>query len=189
MGDFIALMFSAVSVIIALISLYFSKFSSGKIILPSLRAYRAEPFNFHQESDSYRGFRIYLPLSFINTGARQHTINDMRLVINLSNDKLILSWENELMALHHEAREGEFATQPTLKGYESIARIYSFVTPYTPEGGKLVSEMEEHRETDPTYKATLELRNANQQWETLCDFNLKYVGINRFETNFELINK
>lgn len=184
--DIIALVLSILSFMVAFVSLYFSFLNKGKLSIPPLRAYKIEPLNFHLENNSYRAFRMFIPVSFVNTGAKQLTINELRIKITIESDSLILKWENELMALNHNANEGEFATQPTIKAYESISRIYTFVSGFTQKEGEMVMQMEK---ANVVYKATLEQRIGTKDWQGLLTFNVKHDGINHHESNFDFINK
>lgn len=189
--EIIAIVLSVVSTIVTFIDLYLNQFRRGRVAVPPVRAYRLEPLNFHSDGESYRGLRLTAALTFMNTGALSRAVDNLRIKIEMPDgDSLILDWRNECEAIEQPSHESRLATQPTLGPYESLAKIYAFVSPYQPEDGKRVSKLEQYGTDHPErrVKATLEML-AHNRWIALRGFSLKHNGTNMIEIDFDRINR
>lgn len=190
--DNIAIGLSIFSTIVALVSAYLSQFKKGKILIPPIRAYRIEPLNFNDEGESYRAFRLYLTLTFMNTGALPKALSDLRIRVRVPEEKkdVICDWENECPSLSARFEDMEFAVQPTLGAYESKSCIYTFISKYKVDTGKAVMKIEELGDKDENhgFTALLELRTKSNQWEILQKFTVHHSGRHRQERDFDKIN-
>lgn len=190
METIIYMSLSILSTFIALLSIYLSQLKKGKLVLPPIRGYRLEPLNFFEGDKSYRGARVFLMLTFMNTGAQPKAIQDLRLKLSVpEKDKEILfSWENECSDLN--VKDQRFASQPTIGPYSSISRVYSFSSPLKAEEGELVKELEAVCQKTPKtlYAAEIQLRGCGRCWQTLRKIAICPNGATHLEYNFELIN-
>jgi len=190
----LAVILSIFSTVIALLSAYLAQFRRGKIVVAPIRAYRVEPLNYYIDDDeSYRAVRLYLMITFMNTGAQNKAINDLRVRVSVDDQQqeLILDWEYECPSLHSPTEECKLASQPTLAPYASSCCNYTFVSGMeVVETGKLVSAIEETCEKSKTkvYSATLEARTPSNHWQPLVQFAFHHCGIHNLEHNFSKIN-
>ncbi len=188
-----AVILSIFSTVVALVSAYLAQFKRGKIVVSPIRAYRVEPLNYQINDENYRSVRLYLMITFMNTGAQNKALNDLRVRISIDNQQqdLVLDWEYECPSLHSSTEECHLASQPTLGPYASTCCNYTFVSPMeTEETGKIVSAIEEACEKDETkvYRATLEARDPNNRWQPLANFAFRHNGTYNLEHNFSKIN-
>jgi len=191
--DKFAVILSIFSTVVALVSAYVAQFKKGKIVVSPIRAYRVEPLNYLIDNENYRAVRLYLMITFMNTGAQNKAINDLRVRVAVDDQQqdLILDWEYECPSLHSSTEECRLASQPALAPYASSCCNYTFVSGMeTAESGKLVSAIEETcdlRETK-VYCATLEARDRSNRWLPLAQFSFHHRGVNNIEYNFAKIN-
>ncbi len=189
-GNTLAIGVASLSVALSVTSLYFSRLRPGRLKVPPLRAYRVEPLNYNSGGESIRIFRLYVPMTLMNTGTHQRAISDLRVVIPIKGIGMLpLRWEMELPSLDADPNHhGGFAGQPTLQTYESTSRVYTFITPFNPEAGKMVEAIEQQGNNGGFFTASLETRKATNQWQSLLHFRFDYAGSNRIETDFDKIN-
>lgn len=185
----LAILLSIFSTIVAVISAYLSQFKRGKVVLLPVRAYRLEPGNFHAENESYRTVEMIVNLTFMNTGAITHAINDLRVRIPMDQGELILSWNGEYPSL--SSTEYRYPSQPTLGPYGSLNQVYSFCNKTVPAQGKLVMAMEEicEKDANKTYTALIEMRKCRHHWSSLCKISFRHSGRRHFEDDFDKINR
>jgi len=191
--DKFAVILSIFSTVVALVSAYIAQFKKGKVVVSPIRAYRVEPLNYQIDNENYRAVRLYLMITFMNTGAQNKAINDLRVRVFVDDQRqdLILDWEFECPSLHSPIEECGLASQPTLMPYASACCNYTFVSSMeTVEEGKLVSAIETACEDSKTkvYHATLEARDPSNRWQPLAEFAFHHCGINNLEHNFSKIN-
>ncbi len=186
----IAILLSIFSTIVALISAYIAQFKRGKVLIPSIRGYRLEPLNFFEDGNGYRGVRMYILITLMNTGAQNLAVHDLRIRIPITeqNQDLILFWENECSDLN--GKDAQFAAQPTLPPYGSCSHVYTFVSAFKADAGKLVSAVEEICTQNPNkiYPAQIQLRTSQDKWQTLCQIAFQHSGRNWLERDFSKIN-
>lgn len=183
-----ALYLSVFSTIISVASVYLAQFKRGKFVVPEVRAYRTEPMNYTVNGDSFRGLRLILMTTVMNTGAMCKSIANMRIrLIAPDKSESLLFWELEYENL--SAQQGTFASQPTLEPYGSLSTVYSFVSSTTIESGEFIQVMEEQGTANPEvgYRAQLQVLEGDK-WSTVRSINIHYRGAFSHQTSFELIN-
>jgi len=185
----LAIAIALLSVFLSLASLFFSRLKPGRLKTPPIRAYRVEPLNFHSGGELFRRMRLFLPLTFVNTGAHQTAISDLRVRIQTKGGPVYLGWELELPSLDGDPQHvGRFAGQPSLPGYESSSHVYTFLSMAVPEAGRLVKAIEDDN-GQSAYEAILEQRkDATKSWSPMQKFRFHYDGRNRFEADFGKIH-
>ncbi len=191
--DKFAVLLSIFSTIVALVSAYIAQFKKGKVVVSPIRAYRVEPLNYQIDNENYRAVRLYLMITFMNTGAQNKAINDLRVRISVDDQRedLLLDWEFECPSLHSSVEESCLASQPALGPYASACYNYTFVSGMeNPDSGRLVSAIEEacERSDSQAYLATLEARNSRNRWQPLTEFAFRHNGTYNVEHNFAKIN-
>ena len=190
--EIVAIVLSIFSTIVAFVDIYLNQFRRGKVVVPPIRAYRLEPLNFHVDNESYRGVQMTLALTFVNTGAISRIVDHLRVRVKVPDAPydLMLEWQNECEALEQSSHETKFATQPTLGPYESLSKIYSFVSPFKVDDGKIVSKLEAFGDENPAQGVTATLEMLTEgTWAPLRGFTLRHDGRNVIETDFERINR
>ncbi len=191
--DKFAVILSIFSTVVALVSAYIAQFKRGKVVVSPIRAYRVEPVNYQIDNENYRAVRLYLMVTFMNTGAQNKAISDLRVRVSVDDQRqdLILDWEHECPSLHSSLEECHLASQPALAPYASSCCNYTFVSNMeTLEPGKLVSAIEAACDESETkaYRATLENRDSKNRWQPLAEFAFRHCGDYRIEHNFSRIN-
>ncbi len=191
--DKFAVILSIFSTVVALVSAYIAQFKKGKIVVSPIRAYRVEPLNYQIDNENYRAVRLFLMITFTNTGAQNKAINDLRVRVSVDDQRqdLVLDWEYECPSLHSPTEECRLASQPALAPYASSCCNYTFVSSMeTAEPGKLVLAIEEACDLSEAkvYGATLEARDRNNRWQPLAQFSFHHCGENNIEHNFSRIN-
>ncbi len=190
--EIVAIVLSIFSTIVAFVDIYLNQFRRGRVVVPPLRAYRLEPLNFHVDNESYRGLRMTTALTFVNTGAVSRIVDHLRVRVKVPGAPrdLLLEWQNECEALEQSSHESKFATQPTLGPYDGLSKIYSFVSPFEVEDGKIVSTLEAFGESNPSQGVTAALEMLSEhRWVPLRTFTLRHDGRNIIETDFDRINR
>lgn len=184
----IAILLSIFSTIVALVSAYLAQFKRGKIAALPIRAYKAVPLNFHVDGNSRRKISLYLGLTFMNTGAVVHAINDLRVRVVFEGKDLIFDWTCEHPDINSD--QGSMATQPTLGPYGSISCVYSFVTKSEADSATIVEAIEKAGESnaEKAHKAYLEVRKDNNRWKPIRIFGFQYTGRIMLQTEFDTIN-
>ena len=84
---------------------------------------------------------------------------------------LILEWRDECDSLEQGGQGGRFATQPSLGPYDSISKVYSFVSPFHAADGKVVSTLEQYGTDHPeaSINAHVEML-TNDKWISVRSF-------------------
>ena len=162
--DIIAILLSIGSSIVAMASLYFSYLKRGRIIIPPVRMYRLDPRTFND----VRSLKVTMPMTFMNTGAGQRVVADLRINVKTGDGPLYFTWREELESLRvFEPRGTEqlptHPFQPTLNSYESVSRVYAFMT--EPGSSDAVKALDA-AEGGVALPATIELRNDGR-WKPL----------------------
>ena len=183
--DITAIILSIASGIIAMASLYFSFLKRGQIVVPPVRMYRVDP----RTTGDVRFLKITMPLTFMNTGAGQKVVSDLRVHVRAASGSVIFHWREELDTLRIFENRGSdnevhYPFQPTLNGYESISRVYAFQTGADASSAILSLDKVEGGTALP---ATIELRGAGQ-WKPLRSFTLRYRGVIAVEDEYEKLN-
>ena len=183
--DIISFILSIFGSAVALLSMYFSKFKVGKLLLLPVRIYRLQGFT----SGGSRYLSLTTSLTFVNTGTIFRAINDLRIRIDTPEKKnLILHWLEErdhISSVEERDEKRNFPAQPTLQAYESVNKVYTFQS--HPEDTELVKSLETSDEEE-RFSAHIELRTTKGQWKNLRDFNIHYFGRRKIEIDFEKIN-
>ena len=183
--DAISIVLSVGSAFVALISLYFSFLKRGQLVMPPVRMYRLDPRTF----DSVRSLKITLPLTFMNTGAVQKVVPDLRISVKTGDGPLLFNWREELETLPIFVPRGQeqlplYPFQPTLNPYESVAKVYGFET--EAESSDAVSALD-RVEGGTALQATIEVREG-KSWKGLRSFTLRYAGRVAVEDRYDRIN-
>ncbi|WP_372368262.1 hypothetical protein [Candidatus Uabimicrobium sp. HlEnr_7] len=183
-SDNVSFMLSIFGSIVALVSLYYSRFKIGRLKALPLKMYVAQPLN----SKDIRLVKLVLPVTFINNGAVTRAVNDMRIrVVVPGENDLVLDWiyEYKEVSLLQDIGIGNFPAQPTIKPYESVNRIYGFQSDN--KGGSSVAAMEKHEEAQK-HLAYLEYYSEKRKWRVLNQFCLIYNGRRKWEMDYDNIN-
>ena len=183
-SDNISFLLSIFGSVVALISLYYSRFKLGRLKALPIKVYAAQPLN----SGDHRLVKLVFPVTFINNGAVTRAVNDMRVRIAVPGEKdLILDWRYEYkeVSLLQDIGIGHFPAQPTIKPYESINRIYGFQS--DDEGGPAVAAMEKHEDAQK-HAAFLEYYDHKNRWQVLNQFCVIYNGRRKWEMDYDRIN-
>ena len=182
----ISLILSVLATALGLVSMYFSKFKVGKLLVLPVRVYRLIGWS----SGDNRLMQVTLPLTFVNTGTIFRAIHDLRIRVAVPEKKenLILEWMEErdhLSSLNEKEEKRTFPVAPALHSYESQNRVYTFQSRahYT----ELVKSMET-KEEESAFPCFLEYRNIGENWKQLLKFQIHYCGRQKIEMDFDKIN-
>ena len=183
--DIISITISVGSAVVALISIYYGFLKRGRLVVPPIRMYRIDP---HTYSDK-RSFKVTLPITFMNTGAVQKVVPDLRISFQAASQRVVMHWQEEVTKLPIFVPRGTeeqpvYPFQPTLSPYESIARIYGFRT--SKDDSDIVKSLEAV-EGGSSVAARLELR-TEEGWTPLQTFTLHYSGSVAIEDRYDRIN-
>lgn len=182
--DQISFAFSIFGFVVALISLYYSRFKLGNLKALPLKLYAAQPLNF----SSGRAVRVVSPVTIVNTGASIRAINDLRMRIIVPGQKdLILDWvyEYKELSLTQDIGVGILPAQPTIKSYESMNKIFGFQS--NEDATDAIVEIEKHEKAEK-YKGFIEYYNDTLKWKILSTFYFEYNGYRKWEMNYKNIN-
>ena len=194
--DLLSMVFSITGGILGLISLYFSYLNVGTLSVMPIRVFKIVPDSF----GDVRRITITIPMTFINNGAGQKVIPDLRIRVETPDGDIILDWSEELdeMPIYSQRDQHtllKYPFQPTLKGYESISKVYGFrsLDECTPIVRSLErdGDIRKMEDKDPTkdVAAYIEARNSSGRWFNLCKFYIHYNGPGQLESDYERINK
>ncbi|NUM34446.1 MAG: hypothetical protein HUU50_07870 [Candidatus Brocadiae bacterium] len=182
----ISLILSVLATALGLVSMYFSKFKVGKLLVLPVRLYRLIGWT----SGDNRIMQLTLPLTFVNTGTSFRSIHDLRIRVALPEKKesLILEWLEErdhLSSMNEREEKRTFPVAPVLNAYESKNRIYTFQS--RSHATELVKSMETTEE-ERAFPCFLEYRNIGENWKQLLKFQIHYCGRQKTEMDFDKIN-
>ena len=168
------------------LSLYFTYLNVGAISVMPLKMYKVEPYTAGQT----RTFKVTAPMTFINTGAGQKVIADLRIRVVAPEGDIVLDWVEELDQLpiflrRNQENQPRYPFQPTLNDYESISRIYGFRT--KKKYSDAIKALEKS-ETENHLDAHIELRTATGDWIKIGGFKLSYSGRIMVQYNYADIN-
>ena len=169
------------------ISLYFTYLNVGAISVMPLKMYKVEPYSMGE----VRTFKITMPMTFINSGAGQKVIADLRIRVATPKADIILDWVDELDELpvysrRNEANTPRYPFQPTLNEYESISKIYGFRT--KKKYSNLIKELEKS-DDEHQLDSFIELRSVTGDWIEIGSFNLSYAGRIMTQFDYSKINR
>ena len=184
--DVISIVFSLGGGAVALLSLYFSFLKQGLLTVLPVRMYKVDPWT----SNGDRTLKLTIPLTFLNTGAGQKTVPDLRVRVKTPSGNMLLAWVEELDGLPVFQRQTDEASrrypfQPTLKAYESLSRVYGF---QSASASSTTVQALDDVEGGNALPAFVEIRTGPRHWRTLRRFTLHYAGSIAIEDDFERIN-
>lgn len=128
-AEVLSIIIAIAALVIAMLTFYYTYLQKGKIKV-------LRPLSFSVERlppSGQANTNIYLPLTFVNTGARIHSISNLKLQISKDDSKSVDSpWDTDVDTISPDKKERKehLATQISIKGRESETKIPVFSSAY-----------------------------------------------------------